>query len=354
MPTQPWKSTASSRFRRSVRWTVAILVSGVAAWLGLRQVRWGAVATVLARADVPLAALGMATVLATIGAKAVRWHLLLRRCSAGISGWRMVRVLVVGQLGNSFLPMRLGDLARAALVAPQTDGGAAQALGTIAAEKVLDGVAGMFIILAISTAAHLPAWLQTPAVVLAVITALLLALLVLALGRPRLLASAYAALSRRLPSGLGRTPPSRNHWGQGFLSMFSRFGRGMTVLGSASVALRGLALSGVVWGLGAATNYVLLRACDADVPLWANLMVLATVYLATFLPAVPAQFGVFEYACILALGAGGLPADTALAFGLLLHVEVYAPPAVLGPIFTAVEGLRWSSLKAGDQMNRTG
>ena len=136
--------------------------------------------------------------------------------------------------------------------------------------------------------------------------------------------------------------------------MLSRFGRGLIVLASPSLVVTGLALSGVVWGLGAVTNYLLLRACGADIPLWANLLVLVSVYLATFLPAVPAQIGVFEYACILALGAGGLPADSALAFGLLLHVEVYAPPAVLGPIFTAVEGLRWSSLKAGDQVNRTG
>jgi len=343
---------AARLLRHSLRWGLAILVSGAAAWLGLRQVRWSTVAASLARASAPLVALGLATVLATSAVKALRWHLLLRQCGASVSGWRAFRVLVVGQLGNSFLPVRLGDLARAILVAPQTKGGAAGALGTVLAEKVLDGIVGMLIVLGIAVTAHLPAWLQRPALALAAITAVLLALLALVLAWPRRLAPAFDALSRRLPSGLTREDSSRKAWWASFQSLSSRFRRGLIVLGAPSALLPGLALSGGVWGLGAVTNRVILAAIGVDLPIWANLLVLVSVYLATFLPAVPAQIGVFEYACILALGAGGLPAEAALAFGLLLHFVVYAPPALLGPVFGAVEGLRWSSLGASDRATR--
>jgi uncharacterized protein (TIRG00374 family) len=351
---QPQRHPGGTRLLRHIlRWGLAIAVSGAAAWLGLRQVQWSTAAASLARASTLLVALGLATVLVTSAVKALRWHLLLRQCGASVGGWRAFRVLMIGQLGNGFLPVRLGDLARAILVAPQTKGGAAGALGTVAAEKLLDGIVGMLVILGIALAAHLPAWLQRPALVLAAITAVLLALLVLVLAWPRRLAPTFVALSRGLSAGRTREDPSRKGWWNGFQRLLSGFRRGLIVLGAPSALLPGLALSGAVWALGAVTNRVMLAAIGVDVPIWANLLVLVSVYLVTFLPAVPAQIGIFEYACILALGAGGLPAEAALAFGLLLHLVVYAPPALLGPVFAAMEGLRWSSLAANGRAARS-
>jgi uncharacterized membrane protein YbhN (UPF0104 family) len=73
--------------------------------------------------------------------------------------------------------------------------------------------------------------------------------------------------------------------------------------------------------------------------------VLVTGYAASFLPSLPAQVGVFEYACMLALTAAGVRQEEALAFGLVLHLLVHAPPAILGSLSMAVEGFSWGKLK---------
>jgi uncharacterized membrane protein YbhN (UPF0104 family) len=80
-------------------------------------------------------------------------------------------------------------------------------------------------------------------------------------------------------------------------------------------------------------------------PAWSSWLVLATGYVANFLPTAPAQIGIFEYACVLALSVAGVEREAALAFGLLLHLLVYGPPLILGPLSMALEGLDWAELR---------
>jgi phosphatidylinositol alpha-mannosyltransferase len=87
---------------------------------------------------------------------------------------------------------------------------------------------------------------------------------------------------------------------------------------------------------------VTLAALDIGAPSWSIWLVLVTGYAATFLPTVPAQIGVFEYACTLALTTAGVAPAPALAFGLILHLLVHGPPAILGPVSMALEGLSWT------------
>jgi hypothetical protein len=111
-------------------------------------------------------------------------------------------------------------------------------------------------------------------------------------------------------------------------------------------ALVALALSAAIWGLAALTNILTLAALGVAAPAWSAWLVVVTGYAATFLPTVPAQIGVFEYAAVLSLEAGGMAPEPALAFALVLHLVVYAPPALLGPLSMAVEGLSWRELQA--------
>jgi uncharacterized protein (TIRG00374 family) len=110
--------------------------------------------------------------------------------------------------------------------------------------------------------------------------------------------------------------------------------------------LLALVWSAGVWGLAALTNVLLLAALGIDAPHWSTWLVLVVGYLANFLPTVPAQVGVFEYASVLALTVVGIDPEPALAFALLLHLLVYAPPAVLGPASMALEGASWAELRA--------
>jgi len=169
----------------------------------------------------------------------------------------------------------------------------------------------------------------------AALTGALLALLALAASRQAWAVQRYHRLAARLPD------PLRTR----LADLLADFGRGLTLFGRRNDTLLALAWSLVVWGLAALTNVILLAALGIDAPGWTTWLVLVTGYIATFLPTVPAQIGVFEYASVLALSAAGVGPEEALVFALLLHLLVYGPPAILGPLSMAFEGLNWTRLK---------
>lgn len=72
-----------------------------------------------------------------IFAKVVRWHLLLGERSQTVSFKILLRVLLIGQMLNMLVPLRLGDVARMVLVGREGAGRAFTA-GTIAMEKSVD------------------------------------------------------------------------------------------------------------------------------------------------------------------------------------------------------------------------
>jgi uncharacterized membrane protein YbhN (UPF0104 family) len=127
--------------------------------------------------------------------------------------------------------------------------------------------------------------------------------------------------------------------------LLANFRLGLGLLRQPGNALLALGWSVVVWGLSASTNVLLLAALGIAAPGWATWLVLVAVYSATFLPTVPVQIGVFEYACLLALTAANVGREPALAFALLLHLLVYAPPAIAGSAGMAIEGVSWASLR---------
>jgi uncharacterized protein (TIRG00374 family) len=320
---------------RTTRFILAVFLSILAGWLAIRGIGFGVVLETLRDSNLLLLALALGLVLATTLFKSHRWRVLLRPHHAPIDGFRVLRVLLVGQMANSFLPARLGDALRAALIGPGTAGGTAAALGTIVAEKALDGAMGLATLIALAIWTPLPPWLRYPALALATVTACFL-----------MLVSATAAPSRWIDSGFGWLSkwigPSAHETVRRSLASFFL---GLQQVRKPEVAFRALLWSAVIWGLAALTNTVTLAALGIQAPSWSTWLVLVTGYVINFVPTVPAQIGIFEYACLLALKAAGLQPEPALAFGLVLHALVYAPPAVLGPISMALEGVKWASLK---------
>lgn len=324
-----------SRLWRGTRWGLALLLAAVAAWLSVRKIRWPELGSVLAESDLLLLGMALATVLATTVVKAIRWFVLLRSCDAQVSGVRVLRMVFIGQMGNSLLPARLGDVGRAVLAGPRTTGGIPAVLGTIVVEKTLDGLMGLLVLVGLALWTPLPSWLRSPVLGLAVVTAGLLVLLALAMVRRQ---------RGTLPlEGLIGWLPARAQTRVRQLLRGLQLGLG--VLRQPARALSALLLSALIWGLAALTNVATLDALGIVAPAWSTWLVLVTGYVANFLPSLPAQVGVFEYACLLALTAAGVRQEEALAFGLVLHLLVHGPPAILGPLSMAVEGLNWARLK---------
>ena len=130
-----------------------------------------------------------------------------------VGGLRVLRALLIGQMGNSFLPARLGDVGRAVLLAPHSTGGLPAILGTILAEKALDGVLGLLLLMGLALWIPLPHWLRGSILMPSLLTAGLLALLLLSASRRERVTDLMHRLLLKLPA-LKRAPCLPGvHWG---------------------------------------------------------------------------------------------------------------------------------------------
>ena len=194
--------------RRVARVVGSLVISALALWLVQRQLDPVPEDLSVASHGVPLY---LATLLVYSFFRTARWYFLVRPLGAV----RLAEVLLAGLAGTLWivaLPWRLGELVRPALLARRTGLPLAQLVGTVAVERVVDGlvVCGMFFL----AAAQLPqaaaiAGLRPAALLAAALFAAALALLLVLARWPalpaRLLARAHAvAFAQRQAQHLTR------------------------------------------------------------------------------------------------------------------------------------------------------
>ena len=133
----------SDRLKGTLSLVLSLALGGVLLWLALRDADLGAVADALAEGEwvwiVPFVLAGVASVVV----RAWRWGLLIDALpeQSGRVPLRLTSAsVVIGYLVNYAAP-RLGEFARAANVARQSDAPFSGVFGTVVAERVLDVIA---------------------------------------------------------------------------------------------------------------------------------------------------------------------------------------------------------------------
>jgi len=332
---------------RQPRFWLGMAVSVVALLYAVRGVSWPELATALRQADYRWLAPGLVVVVAGQVARTVRWRALFGDGPRP----RLVpafEILCVGYMVSAVFPLRLGDPLRAWLIQTRTRADGATALATIMAERAID-----FLMIAVLVALLVPAhaslmlterlgpgpWSEPAnlAVIAMGLAALVYAgMLVAAAAGPRLARAVASGLeSGGAPPGLARRVGAAT---ARFAGGFGPLRRGRT-LGLVT------AWTLAVWLLGAASNWVFLRAFVPDGTFGAALLVLGVTGLFAVLPSSPGYAGVFHSAVVIALAAlGDVPRPTALAYAIVLHgVTILALIALgIGAVWTL--GLRGSDL----------
>jgi uncharacterized protein (TIRG00374 family) len=263
-----------------------------------------------------LVALGLLTVAATIVAKALRWKLLFYPAQEGLRLTTLVSALLVGQTINFLLPARVGEFARVFLVRDGEKRHALLALGTIIVEKTLDGLALIVLLGILFVVMPVPPWLRLSGGAVTLVTALLLAVVLLLTGGRQRVVSASERLWRLVPA-LERLGLNRR---------IEALADGLGSLQVSGVQARLLVWTAVIWVLAGLTNYIVLLALGIEAPLvLASLLVLTVVHLGLVVPTSPARIGVFHYLCLLSLSVLGVDESQALAYGFVLHLIVVLP-----------------------------
>lgn len=284
--------------------------------LALREMDPSALLAALGKTDPRLALLGLATVAATTGAKALRWRLLFYPAHRNLRFGSLLSALLVGQMVNLLLPARLGELGRAYLVGEAESLPKLLAFGTVIVEKLLDAVMLLLLLTLLLLLMPLPDWLRLSGVTMGLmLVGLLVAILLLTGHRETIL----LVVDRMCEL----TPAVR---ALGLSQRLTALADGLSSLRSGAVNVRLLAWSVAIWLLAALTNYLTLLALHIEVSMAVtSLFLLAVLHLGLVVPSSPARIGVFHYICLVCLSLFGVERRLALAYGFVLHAIVVLP-----------------------------
>ena len=304
------------------RFVFGLIITCICAGLLFRLIDRSATADALRGADPRFVVLAITSLMVSIGAKTIRWRLLLPSQSA-VTTPRLYRILHISFLLNNVLPARLGDVARVALTSRQPGLRSGHVVSSLLTERVTDSVTLVAGFILVSPFLPIPddylPWLHAAWVTLAVMLA---AVIVMVVSHRKL-----AKLARRF--SLGRFVPGNDRVKEEAVS----FREGWRQLFSRQHVFRIWAWSWTAW-LGAfAINYLLMRALDIDAPVTVAVLLTCTTNLAMLVPSSPGYIGVFHAAATLSLAPFDIGASRALSFAILAHLVNVVPVSLLGASF---------------------
>lgn len=295
---------------KPLRWLLiaaGVLISAGLIWLIGRDIDGAQLSRVLRVADGRWIALGTLVIISTMFTRIKRWAALLQPMNP--RGPTLLRALLVGQVLNFVLPLRLGDVARAVMAARAPGLSVERALGSIALEKAWDWLTLAALSLIAAFTISVPMWYSIALRSIGLIAALVLIVFGVIAVAP------FERWQPRLERWLDRLPLADR--ARRLLTSFS-------ALRNRSAFGRCAGWSVATWGLGVVANYAVMRAYGVDAWNGALLLMVALMIGITLPPSI-AALGVFEGVTIAALAAVNVPLETALAIGLTLHIVIFAP-----------------------------
>jgi phosphatidylinositol alpha-mannosyltransferase len=255
--------------------------------------------------------------------RAVSWQAVLRAALPDVKlrSLVVVRATMIGVLASAVVPGRVGEPARAYLVARHAGDTARRfplILGTVFAQTLINLIA--LAILAAITIASL-AILRGHATALIVAGIVPLALVAVIVTSPTLL-----------------TPASRSH--HAHLSRAVRWlsdqiiqvRRGLRVFTQPRLGAAAIATQLAAWAIQTLAAYAVLHALDLQgkAGLAAAAAILLAVNITALVPVTPSNIGIFQATTIAVLAAYGVDAGHALAYGILLQAIEITTAILLG------------------------
>ena len=246
---------------------------------------------------------------------ASQWTLLSPRTPA--ARWRdMLGVVALTSAVLNTTPMLVGEATAVVLLVARARLDRAAALSVLAMDQLLVGVAKLGVLALAATVAPLPDWMTRAVLGLLLASLLLGGSLVLAAWR-------HVDVTR----GLEGVVPAR------LAAAAGAFAGSLEPLRSAARGLPALGIALLKKAVEVAAIACVHRAFGLPVPLSAAIIVLAVLNLATLLPIVPGNVGVFEAAVVFALTRFGVTSEQALGVAVVQHLSYFVALALPGLVF---------------------
>lgn len=327
------------------RWPILVvgfLVSAALLWYALRDLHLGEVWAALKSARYIWLVPGVAVYFISVWFRAWRWGFLLRSLKL-VPTHRLFPVVVIGYMGNDILPFRLGEVLRAYVLWRRDGINVGATLTTAVLERLFDGLTMLLFVLFGLLFVPLSAFLSRLVTFAGVIFLSALVVFLFLASRPEWLRRiAQVVIERAVPARL-RSPLLG--LSEGVIAGLASLRRGGDVL-----VLFGVTL--VVWLIETA-KYWLVSLAFPDLHLsYVGIMLMGgAVNLLTALPSLPGYIGTFETGITILRGIGAPPASAG-SYVLVLHAILLVPVTLLGLVFMAIEGVRWTEIGGLEELKQ--
>ncbi len=313
--------SSPGRSRRTWSIALGLIVSGVFLYFTLREIDGAELVRGMARVSVPILCLSLVSRLLCFTFMSLRSRLLLKSL-CDMSGYRILKSVLVAFAGNNVLPMRAGEVMRIAYLAKYGGLPASSCIAVVAVERLLDLLCVLLLFavvwplcmagLAMSTSIYL--------VGAAVVVGLLLCL-----G-----ASRYPDRFVAVCSAILRVTGPRISGV--LLKQVERFAEGLSGLCSLGSVLGVFFLSVAYWATMAVSVRILLWAFGIAAPWYAPLVVLVSAAFGAALPSSPAFIGTYHYFVASALAMVGVEDTLAVSVAITGHAMAIVPYTIVSII----------------------
>lgn len=291
-----------------------------------------------------------------------RWHYLLAPLGVRISFGRLLAVSSVGFMAILVLPARLGEFVRPALLRRKGEISASAALGTVAVERIIDGLVISVLVFTCLTALRgpdAPGWMMPTAYTALGVFAAALVFVVFAMNRPE----ATVRFSLKLTLLPRFAPRIAGIIETKLLEMI----RGLAVLRSVRNLAWFLAWTAAYWGANGLATWLLARGFGLHLSMVGAFATMGLVGLGITLPNSPGLVGQFQWFTMLgvSLYLGPAAADqdlaaatgqgtlygTVLAYAIFIHLLQVVWYCGMGALALASRHVSFAELRASRKLD---
>ena len=303
---------------RLLLWVFIIGLAVILLILAFRGVSWDELRDMVQQARIEYLLLAGGVLTCSHMLRALRWRILLNS-QQKVAPFTVFWGVMVGYMGNSFLPARAGEVIRSVLLSRKTGISVGYVLATAFTERVIDvPVLVLFALLTLPVLNTIPESITEATRVMAIIGAFGIGFLFLA---PRFEKS-ILRLIRNLPFPRG--------FEEKLAGFVEKFLLGISTLQRADRALGFGILTVAVWATDVVCAYFVGAAFNLRLQPAQILLLLACLGLSSAIPSTPGYVGIYQFVAVIILTPLGIARSQALVYILAFQAVSYIVVTVWG------------------------
>lgn len=304
-------------FWKSVRkWLPGVIISALALFLVFRVANWQDLGPALSSIKPVFLAAGVGfTLLFLIIRAAASRTILGKKPTLQQAFWAINQ----GYFLNNILPLRAGEIGRAALLGQAVGISPMQVLSSVVIERVFDlAVAASMLLMTLPLALGMQ-WAKTVSIIILVVVVVMLGTMYLMARNKETVTAFIHKVGQR--------------WAfvdKYLVPQIASLLEGLTALSNPGQFLLSLFWVLLSWVVAVVQYYVFILAIAPSAPFWWGVFTDAVLALGIAIPSAPASLGTFEAAMVGALTILGVEETPALAMAITIHFIQFVTTGVLG------------------------